>query len=240
MAPFDLAILCLILGALCTLCWWTENYGSRDGTATGVARGAVALVLKEEPVLLLGLIQALFEGAMYTFVFLWTPTLEAAAAPQPIPHGLIFAIFMMSTSLGARVFVPLTSTRDAASVLPQLFLLSAMSLAIPALLPSPMAPILLAFCVFECCVGVFWPLMMRLRAAFVPDELRATMINFYRVPLNVIVVGTLLLQHRLTTRQTFGVCVGELGMAGVLGLRLRSMARTRAPTPPPPPRPPRV
>jgi hypothetical protein len=46
---------------------------------------------------------------------------------------------------------------------------------------------LLAFCVFEACVGVFWPSMMALRAARVPEALRATIINIFRIPLNAFV-----------------------------------------------------
>jgi hypothetical protein len=46
---------------------------------------------------------------------------------------------------------------------------------------------LLAFCVFEVCVGIFWPSMMSMRAAYVPEELRATIINIFRIPLNAFV-----------------------------------------------------
>jgi hypothetical protein len=48
--------------------------------------------------MLLGLMQSLFEGAMYTFVFMWTPALAAASPPSmgTLPFGLIFACFMVS------------------------------------------------------------------------------------------------------------------------------------------------
>lgn len=46
---------------------------------------------------------------------------------------------------------------------------------------------LLAFCVFEGCVGVFWPSMMAERARFIPDEMRSTIINIFRIPLNLFV-----------------------------------------------------
>ena len=46
---------------------------------------------------------------------------------------------------------------------------------------------LIAFCVFEFCVGLFWPSMMKMRAAHVPEEMRATIINFFRIPLNLFV-----------------------------------------------------
>ena len=41
--------------------------------------------------------QSLFEGSMYTFVFLWTPALSPNG--EHLPHGMIFACFMVSRLL---------------------------------------------------------------------------------------------------------------------------------------------
>ena len=46
---------------------------------------------------------------------------------------------------------------------------------------------LVAFCVFEACVGIFWPSMMKLRSQHLPEESRSTIINFFRIPLNMFV-----------------------------------------------------
>lgn len=46
---------------------------------------------------------------------------------------------------------------------------------------------LAAFCGFEFCVGLFWPSMMKMRAQYVLEEMRATIINFFRFPLNLFV-----------------------------------------------------
>ncbi len=35
--------------------------------------------------------------------------------------------------------------------------------------------------------GLFWPSMMKMRAQHVPEEMRATIINFFRIPLNAFV-----------------------------------------------------
>ena len=54
----------------------------------------------------LGLIQSLFEGAMYTFVLEWTPALTPPESDldhnntnSAIPHGYIFASFMVSRNV---------------------------------------------------------------------------------------------------------------------------------------------
>lgn len=46
---------------------------------------------------------------------------------------------------------------------------------------------LMAFCVFEVMVGLFWPSMMKMRSEYVPEEMRSTIINFFRIPLNLFV-----------------------------------------------------
>ncbi len=46
---------------------------------------------------------------------------------------------------------------------------------------------LAAFCVFEACVGLFWPSMMKMRSDYLPEQARSTIINFFRVPLNAFV-----------------------------------------------------
>ena len=46
---------------------------------------------------------------------------------------------------------------------------------------------LAAFCGFEFAVGIFWPSMMKQRSQHVPEEMRATIINFFRIPLNMFV-----------------------------------------------------
>ncbi len=44
---------------------------------------------------MLGGMQSLFEAAMYSFVFLWTPALSPHG--ESIPHGMIFACFMAAS-----------------------------------------------------------------------------------------------------------------------------------------------
>lgn len=53
-------------------------------------------------ILCLGLIQSLFEGSMYIFVLEWTPALTPKSTStekqESIPHGHIFAAFMVGRS----------------------------------------------------------------------------------------------------------------------------------------------
>lgn len=46
---------------------------------------------------------------------------------------------------------------------------------------------LIGFCTFEACVGVFWPSVMKMRSQYIPEEARSTIMNFFRIPLNIFV-----------------------------------------------------
>uniref|UniRef100_A0A915MW62 Molybdate-anion transporter n=1 Tax=Meloidogyne javanica TaxID=6303 RepID=A0A915MW62_MELJA len=49
----------------------------------------------------------IFMGCMYVFVLEWTPALSRAAESEAIPHGYIFASFMLSVMAGSALFNPL-------------------------------------------------------------------------------------------------------------------------------------
>lgn len=46
---------------------------------------------------------------------------------------------------------------------------------------------LMGFCTFEACVGLFWPSIMKMRSQYIPEEARSTIMNFFRIPLNIFV-----------------------------------------------------
>ena len=65
---------------------------------------------------------------------------------------------------------------------------------------------LIAFCVFEACIGLFWPSMMRMRAHYLPDELRSTLINCFRIPLNIFVCVVLYNVSKYPLSVMFALC----------------------------------
>ena len=46
---------------------------------------------------------------------------------------------------------------------------------------------LFGFIIFEACVGLFWPSIMKMRSQYIPEEARSTIMNFFRIPLNIFV-----------------------------------------------------
>lgn len=96
-APFELSVGFLALGAALIVTFFGENYGGSSSSAEeqeakrdaglpapgkGVAASlqeAVGIIASDKRILLTGLVQALFEGAMYIFVLQWPPAMSAMA-----------------------------------------------------------------------------------------------------------------------------------------------------------------
>lgn len=85
----------------------------------------------DEKIALLGAIQSLFEASMYTFVFLWTPALSPN--DEEIPHGFVFATFMLASMLGSSLAARLMSRSSlrVENYMQIVFLVSAASLLLP-------------------------------------------------------------------------------------------------------------
>jgi len=149
---------------------------------------------------------------MYIFVFMWTPALESTTV-FPIHHGWIFACFMICVLIGSHLFGYLLekgySVERSAMIM---FIVAATSLVIPAFIQVHSVR-LIAFFSFEICVGIFWPTMGMLRGRYVPEDVRATVMNFFRIPLNLIVVVVLYNIGGMTELTVFLCCFACLLMS---------------------------
>lgn len=84
---------------------------------------------------------------------------------------------------------------------------------------------LVAFCVFEVCVGLFWPCMMTMRAHYLPEDMRSTILNCFRIPLNLFVCIILYNVHLFPLSAMFGLCSFFLAIATACQMRLEKLAR---------------
>jgi MFS family permease len=222
-APFDAAATVMIIGGVIISSTWSENFGdsSGGGETIDVFKKAAKLIASDQKIALLGAMQALFEGSMYTFVFLWTPALSPNQ--EHIPHGMIFACFMVSSMVGsafAGKLLSKTSNIKPEKYMQAVFGMAALCLLVPVMYSGSTGPEynptggitlngkiqLIAFCAFECLVGVFWPSMMTLRSQYVPEEIRSTIINFFRIPLNLFVCVVLYNVSALPLSTMFSMC----------------------------------
>merc|ERR1719429_877602 len=80
-----------------------------------------------------------------------------------------------------------------------------------------------AFLAFETCVGLYFPMIGTLKGDIVPEDMRSTIYNIYRLPLNVAVLLPLLMNFSITT--TFMVTTAILMNAAVCAFILSRMPK---------------
>ena len=212
-APFDLANMVLILCMMYVSAKWSENYGQTDSQSGAHGGGnlgkALSAIVADKRVLLCGLICSSFESSMFIFVFNWTPCLMEPHQPVP-PFGHIFTGFMIFCLLGTRVYSYLAKTMPAEQIGLLVMGLS-MACHLTVYLFENVQIRFVAFLVFEACVGLYFPMMGTLKGDIVPEDMRSTIYNLYRLPLNVVVLMPLLLNFSIST--TFTVTSSILGLA---------------------------
>lgn len=161
------------------------------------------LTLTTDPKLLvLGLTQTCFEGSMYLFVFLWVPSLQEHAS-SPLPLGYIFSSFMIAMMLGSLFYTSIVSyftssasdsSKDDPVVLHAklsslVCAVSAMTFAV-AISSDDEHVRFWAFCAFEACVGMYYPVQGMLRGSLINNEHRATVsCTQFSVVITSLIVG---------------------------------------------------
>jgi hypothetical protein len=216
--PFQGAVALTTL-ALLLMLGWEENYGEvhagehESSSLTHNFMEGWKRTISDSRVWRIGLTQALSEGAMYTFVFMWVPTLLSLKPPGGVPTGCVFSALMMAITIGGIVYPALQAfvthyvvKKESASELCAsiIYLLAALSMSMPVMCVSTLGTsgphcqelILGSFLVVEFCVGLFMPVAGTLRSKYVPDSLQGAILNIFRLPLNAIVVsGTYATDH---------------------------------------------
>ena len=131
----------LVLGGFLVQKTWSENYGDRsqvggwlsipqiththtltwkpvdsEGLMTSSLVRGLNIIRTDWSILAVGVMVSLFEGSMYTFVFLWGPVLESSCTYEDkicmlipceasdLPYGWVFATFMVCIMIGSIVF----------------------------------------------------------------------------------------------------------------------------------------
>lgn len=124
---------------------------------------------------------------MYLFVFLWVPSLQECQKSLPVvalPLGYIFSSFMISMMLGSLFYTAIvTSSQHSIGGDSSLTLHAKLSSMICAVSASALAVTVAskdertrfyAFCLFEACVGMYYPVQGTLRGTLISNEHRAT------------------------------------------------------------------
>jgi hypothetical protein len=135
---------------------------------------------------------------------MWTPTLDSYY--PNLNHGLIFACFMVAVMIGSSIFKLGGSFYTKELILLYMFGAAAIAFAVPVLFQDGFL-ILMSFLLFEGTVGVFWPCMGTLKGTYIPEDVRGTVMNYFRVPTNFFVLVILNQVKKLSTPLVFFICL---------------------------------
>lgn len=224
-APFDTAAIVLLITGVIVMLTWSENYGDSRQTVSGGLKSAWTMMISDEKILLVGIIQSCFESAMYLMVFSWTPALQAASDSMSlgeIPHGMIFSSFMVCIMLGSSIFVFLLRSHPPELFMRNMYILGVIAFAITAL-STNVWTVYGALLLFEVICGLYFPAIGTMRAKYVPEVTRSAIMNYFRVPLNVIVCATLYKNVHNTT--VFKLCAVMMTVAVTCQQRLFSVSK---------------
>ncbi|KAJ3119064.1 Molybdate-anion transporter [Nowakowskiella sp. JEL0407] len=235
-APFGVSLLVLICAGFVISGSWKENYGSESSVAntkstTDNLKAAVVVIQNDPNILAVGVMQSLFESAMYTFVFLWPIIIEQISTDpktsimRNVPWGIIFSAFMVSIMIGSVVFRVLTKMNwTHEKISKYAFGIAMASLIVPVLTSGTLANFM-AFNLFEFTCGLYFPSIGTLRGKFIPEEMRATIMNVFRIPLNLIVVVLLMNIKNIAPTLLFGICTSLVAVSFVFARRLENRAK---------------
>ncbi|KEY75016.1 hypothetical protein S7711_01357 [Stachybotrys chartarum IBT 7711] len=255
LTPFLVSIACLLSAGLFISRSWGENFGVPQSaqvfkkpaakhvpigkTKVALFDSTQILIQLDMGILSIGFAVTMLEGAMYIMVYSWSQALASArqrsGTPGAPPFGLIFANFMCALTLGSFLFAHVTR-KDNSLLLSSQTVQLTLSLAAAALLLTIVAQVeayrFWAFCVFEFCLGMYFPSIGYLKGRLVSEEQRGKVYGLMRVPLNafVLVVLSTIKDGDKSREDRFITCSSLLLVGTVLMARyVPQLARQRHP-----------
>ena len=229
-SPFMLAIPCLFVSGLVVATQWKENYSKQQVKFGKSCYGGLRDIVTDSRIFLIGMIQSLFESSMYIFIFIWTPVLDPASGSL----GIIFSSFMVCALIGSAIFQLLSARR----VLLVNLLAGSIVCAFVGYFVCIFATnphninhrlAFVAFLLIEVAAGIYFPAMSNIRSRVVPEKVRLGVMNWFRVPLNLIACIVLMTLHnnsfRHGNRLIFVVCTALTAIASLAVLKFISIVK---------------
>ncbi|KAJ3015962.1 UNVERIFIED_CONTAM: Molybdate-anion transporter [Siphonaria sp. JEL0065] len=216
--PFVIAIGFFGAALVLVVFTWNENFGAQkdptsehSGTFGSLVQG-FTVIRNDFSMFATGMTQSFFEGSMYIFIFMWSVAVEAIVPKgTSVPYGIIFASFMVSTMMGSVFFGFLMGAGNkwrAESILQLSLVIAVVSFILIILFEKNEFILNLSFNLYEFCIGLYFPAMGTVRSQYIPESVRSSVMNIFRIPLNLIVVVILFESHSLSHSAVFTVCTG--------------------------------
>ncbi|XP_071796171.1 molybdate-anion transporter-like [Asterias amurensis] len=232
-SPFMIAIPLLLTSGAVIASSWNENTGSKKVKISKSCMEGLRHIVNSRRMLLIGIMQSLFESVMFIFIFIWTPVLDVQPYP---PLGIIFSSFMACIMIGSYLFEILSRepfripayTIVNGSILLGLIAISACVCSTKSY-HDYRAVSYTSFLLLEVACGLYFPSMGFLRGRILPEAHRAGIMNWFRVPLNLIACILLMVLHgdssSTGTQHMFIICSLLLALALFCGIRFANMVK---------------
>lgn len=195
--PFQLAI-ALTVVCLVFIIPWRENYGNNNNSNSQESffssiSNSLKIISSDSSIIYLGLSQACFEGGVYTFVFMWVPSM-IAVTDGPVPTGLVFSSLMLAMTIGGMLFSLILPffPGNAEGLSLFVYFVACITMLVPCFKVS-FWWVYISFIVLEAMVGMFNSCGGILRSKYYPEGQHSSIMSVFRFPLNLLVVlGTVL------------------------------------------------
>eukprot|EP00531_Pseudo-nitzschia_arenysensis_P018348 CAMPEP_0116118030 /NCGR_PEP_ID=MMETSP0329-20121206/1887_1 /TAXON_ID=697910 /ORGANISM="Pseudo-nitzschia arenysensis, Strain B593" /LENGTH=565 /DNA_ID=CAMNT_0003611631 /DNA_START=66 /DNA_END=1760 /DNA_ORIENTATION=- len=236
--PFLVSPLVVAVALMLTAYFWIEHKASPEATKTDCnacedktndkkeevqnggcsMRAGVIEIFSDPKILLVGLVQSLFEGSMYIFVLVWPPALSSIIRSSfgesaATPFGTIFSCFMACCLLGSVLFGQFQKKAvNVKHIMAGILLVSTGSFlwSVSAIQAESLFGTIASFFAFEACVGMYFPSIGIIRSELLPESHRCAIMTLFAVPLNVLVVGVI----------SFQPVIGDVGSLKVAGFAM--------------------
>lgn len=201
-APFITAIPFLIATSLYIMILVNEHFTHNSKSASASVKKAVIVWLTNKNIFALSVVQSLYEGVMYLFIFFWTPALKSLAPPL----GIVFSSFMLALMIGSKLYSILLGNNylDSKKLLQLSTFLASFSFLICSLAASDLfigyehysvTTCYFFFILFEISIGMYLPSMTYLKSQVIPEKIRVTLSNVIKMPSNIFICLALLWIH---------------------------------------------
>eukprot|EP01126_Amoeba_proteus_P055475 TRINITY_DN6890_c0_g1_i4.p1 TRINITY_DN6890_c0_g1~~TRINITY_DN6890_c0_g1_i4.p1 ORF type:complete len:442 (-),score=45.21 TRINITY_DN6890_c0_g1_i4:159-1484(-) len=207
-SPFLLSTFVLFVPFFVIYFTWTENFGDSSNSFMKGLYGTLNSIRNDWTLLLLGIIQTIFEASISFWMFSWTPILhkhvEEFSESENGLEGLVFASYMTCSMIGSSIFSLLSNHFRAEEIYKFNIFFASLSFFFGAIQNGFTA--FIAFSAFQVCSGIHFPCVGYLWSKYIPDENRGTFTHFFRIPTTLVVIILLYLASIYTWAVLYLIC----------------------------------
>lgn len=222
-SPFIISIALSLLALIASQCLWEENKPAEKSDKHAWEQFKEALTeLRKTDVLCVGLIEGIIMAVLGIFLFSWTPILKMSTDGN-INVGLIYTCLLLTMLVGIKVysiFILYLKADKYLSLMVSIFFESTMFIAI--YFDNSFFRRLIYLSLINGYQGFYNPLNSVIKSAVIIDLYRASLMNIFRIPLNVytiVVFFTLRFMNPFTVTFVTGLMSFTAGIISVYLLR---------------------